>query len=350
MKIALFLPNWVGDLVMATPALRALRRRFPRPARIAGILRPQLAELLCGSDWLDEQWHFDPRSDHCEWRSPALVGRLRQHRFDLAILLTNSLRSGLLAWLGGAKERVGYVRDLRGVLLTRKLYHPQDGYRLVPQPVVQTYLALAEAVGCPEERPQLELAVTPQERDLGERTWKNLGLRTDGRVVALNSSGAFGVSKHWPLEHCAALARRIAERLDHDVLVLCGPQERNGAREIVRRAASPRVFSLAEEQVGLSLTKACLERARMLVSTDSGPRHIAAALGKPTITLMGPTLPAWTENPTAHDRLVRVDLDCVGCGKRTCPLGHHRCMQDLLPERVFEEVARELEERPARAA
>ena len=76
-----------------------------------------------------------------------------------------------------------------------------------------------------------------------------------------------------------------------------------------------------------------------MVSTDSGPRHIAAALGKPVVTLLGPTLPAWIENPSVRGPMLRTDLDCLGCGERTCPLGHHRCMEDLTPERVLREVA-----------
>jgi heptosyltransferase-2 len=205
--------------------------------------------------------------------------------------------------------------------------------------VVESYLTLAEAAGCPAESPQLELAVTASERRLGEKIWRKLGLRRDGRVIAINATGAYGAAKRWPIEHCAALARQIVGQLDHDVLILCGPQECQLARDIVRQAEFPRVFSLASQPVGLPATKACLERCRLLVSTDSGPRHVAAALGKPVVTLLGPTLPVWIENPTVHSIILRQELDCIGCGKRTCPLKHNRCMKDLLPERVAAEVA-----------
>ena len=215
----------------------------------------------------------------------------------------------------------------------------RDGRQFRPVPMVESYLALARAIGCPEESPQLELNVTAAESEQAARVWHDLGLRTDGRVVALNSSGAYGAAKLWPAEHCAALARQIVEQLDHDVLVLCGPGERDAARQIAARAGSPRVFSLAAQAVSLGLTKGCLARCRLMVSTDSGPRHIAAALGKPVVTLLGPTLPAWIENPSVRGPMLRTELDCLGCGKRTCPLGHHRCMRDLTPERVLGEVA-----------
>ncbi len=339
MNLAIFLPNWVGDLVMATPTLRAVRRHFAAPARIVGILRPQLAELLCGSDWLDEQFLFDPKSPQREEGRLALIGRMRQQRFDMALLLTNSFHTAMLAWLGGARQRVGYARDGRSLLLTKPVPATRKGRQFRPAPMVETYLALARAIGCPEESPQLELHVTAAEAAQAERVGHNLGLRTDGRVVALNSTGAYGAAKLWPAEHCAALARQIAGQLDHDVLVLCGPGERDAARQIAALADSPRVFSLAAQDVSLGLTKGCLARCRMMVSTDSGPRHVAAALGKPVITLLGPTLPDWIENPTVRGRLLRTELECLGCGKRTCPAGHHRCMRDLLPERVLGEVA-----------
>jgi heptosyltransferase-2 len=350
MKIGIFLPNWLGDLVMATPALRALRRHFGPEARLTGILRPNLGPLLAGTGWLDEQWHFDPRSKESRQRRWALVRRMRQERFDKVLLLTNSLSTALLAWLGGARERIGYVRNGRGVLLTGKVEPARQGRRILPTPMVQCYLDLARAAGCGAESPHLELAVTAAERRVGERIWRNLGLRRDGRVIALNSGGAYGAAKQWPAEHCAELARLIAGRLDHDVLILCGPGECQQARDIVRLAQFPRVFSLASQPVGLAATKSCLERCRLLVSTDSGPRHVAAALGKPVVTLLGPTLPVWIENPTVRDVTVRVEMACLGCGKRRCPLRHHRCMQDLAPERVLEAMSGLLEREIVKAA
>ncbi len=350
-SIGIFLPNWLGDLVMATPALRALRGHFGRQSRLVGIVRPRLAELLAGTDWLDEQWAFDPRANDSGLRRRALVRRMRRRRFDLVILLTNSFHTALLAWLGGAKRRVGYAHYGRGPLLTDRLPARRVEGRVVPWPMVETYLRLAEAVGCPPESPRLELATTEAEQRLAEKIWGRLGLRTDGRVIVLNSSGAYGAAKLWPAERFAALARRVVDELDHDVLVICGPNERQTAREIVGLAERPRVFSLADQPLGLATSKSCIRRSSLMVSTDSGPRHIAAAFGKPVITLLGPTLRAWIENPTVRAAFVSVELDCLGCAKRACPLGHHRCMCDLSAEMVFAEVVKLLEgEEPSIAA
>lgn len=341
MNVAVFLPNWLGDLAMATPALRALRRHFPPPATITGILRPHLSDLLAGTSFLDDQWQFDPKGRPGSLSRWGLVRQMRRRRFDLAVLLTNSFHTAALAWLGGARRRLGYARDGRGWLLTDRVAVLRENGRIVRRPTVVDYLELAEAAGCGQESPRLELAITGQERALADAIWTKFALR-DGRVIALNSSGAYGAAKLWPAEHFAALARRIAQTLDHDVLIICGPQEREVARAITAGAAHERVFSLADEAIGLGLSKGCLERVRLVVSTDSGPRHIAAALGKPVITLFGPTLQIVVENPTVRGENLQLDLDCIGCYARTCPLGHHRCMQELLPEQVFTAVERQL--------
>jgi len=349
-SIAVFLPNWVGDVVMATPALRSLRRHFGSEARITGILRPHLADLLAGTNWLDELWPFDPRSKDASLGRWSLVGRMRRERPDLAVLLTNSLHTAILARLGGARRRLGYVRGGRGLLLTDKVYPARQRGRIVPSPMVDYYLALCKAAGCADESPRLELATTEAEDRCGATAWHALGLSETGRVIALNCSGAYGAAKLWPVEHFARLARCLVERLDHDVLVLCGPQERKTAREIVRLADQARVVSLADQAVSVGLSKACIRRCRLMVPTDSGPRHIAAAFGKPVVTLLGPTSPVWIANPTVPGIDLQWSLDCIPCAERVCPLGHHRCMRELAPETVFAATTRLLEEHSVRAA
>jgi heptosyltransferase II len=335
MKIALFLPNWLGDLAMATPTLRAVRRHFGSQAHLVGILRPYLADVLAGTGWLDEQWFFDPRAKDRDLHSWAVARRMRRERFDMAVLLTNSLRTAAVAWLGGARERIGYVRYGRGPLLTGKLYPRRIGRAFVPQSMVETYLELARAIGCGEESPRLELATVEADERSADDVFRRLALPNDGSVIALNSSGAYGAAKLWPVEYFGALARRIVDELDRDVLVTCGPKEREIARQVVQISGSSRVHSMADEPMDLGTAKACIRRCRLMVSTDSGPRHVAAAFGLPVVALFGPMLPIWSENPTQRAINLVLDLDCIGCHKRICPLGHHRCMRDLPVEMVF---------------
>jgi heptosyltransferase-2 len=331
MRLGVVLPNWVGDMAMATPALRALRRKF-LDGRLIGVLRPHLTDVLAGTNFLDELIFHDPRSDRAELRSRAVAGRLRAAHLDVVVLFTQSLRTALLAWASGARRRVGFVRNLRGWLLTDRLHQPRVRGGWLPSPVLDDYLRLAYALGCAKESPRIELATTPADERAADAAFQRLGIERP--VVALNRSGAFGAAKLWPEEYFAELARRIASRQAVDVVFLCGPNERDSARAIASRAAHPRVFSLADFEPGIGLTKAVVRRSRLLVSTDSGPRHFAAAFDVPVITLFGPTHPAWSETHYSRAIHLQREVPCGPCQRRVCPFEHHRCMRELSVDQV----------------
>lgn len=343
MRLGVFLPNWVGDAVMATPTLRALHLHFKERARLIGVMRPYVAQVLAGTSWLDEQVLYDPRSPDAVLRGWTFWRRLRALRLDTALIMPNSLRTGLLAWASGARERVGYARNGRSLLLNRRLHAAKQDGQFVPSPVLDAYLELAYALGCPPASRQVELATLPEDEREADAVWGKFGMPRGREVVVINSGGAFGAAKLWPAGYFAALARRIASEQGRGVLVICGPRERELAREIVRGAEHPRVQSLADEPLGIGLSKACVRRAGLLVTTDSGPRHFAAAFDVPVVTLFGPTHIAWSENFHPRSVHLQLDLDCVPCQQRTCPLGHHRCMRDLSIDEVYRAVRRQLE-------
>jgi heptosyltransferase-2 len=340
MRIVVFCPNLVGDTVMATPALRALRRHFA-DARIDGVIKPHVAPTLDGAPWLDALIPFDPRSADPAHRARALLRRFRSARYDLALLLPNSYRSALLAWLGGVPRRVGYARGGRGFLLTDRLRPARDarGQRL-PTPIVDDYLALVRHLGGRVDSVRTELFTTEADERAADAAWARLGLPRRGPVACLNTGGAFGPAKNWPAESFAALARRLADEAVAAVLVVCGPSERAAAREIVAKAGHDRVVSLADEPLGLGLTKACIRRSALLITTDSGPRHFAGAFGVPVVTLFGPTHIAWTRTYHPHAIHLQQPVPCGPCQKGVCPLGHHRCMRELRVEAVYDAAAR----------
>ena len=349
MNLGVFLPNWIGDVAMATPTLRALRSQFPA-VRITGVMRPYVADVLAGTKFLDEQIFYDPHSRDSSLHGWPFLRRLRAERLDTVVLLTNSWRTGLLAWCSGARRRVGYVRGGRGILLTDRLEHRRANGKYTPTPVLDDYLRLAYQLGCGLESPRLELATLPADEAAADVTWKRLALPAGRHVVALNSSGAFGSAKLWPSGHFAELARKIVCATDNSVLVLCGPSEREIARDIVAAADLTRVVGLSDEQLSIGLTKACVRRCRLLVTTDSGPRHFAPAFDVPVITLFGPTHIAWSETHYARAVHLQHRVDCGPCQQRVCPLGHHRCMRDLGVDEVFRAVHAQLDDREAHAA
>jgi heptosyltransferase-2 len=347
MKVGVFLPNWVGDVVMATPALRALRRHFGKDATLIGIMKPHVGDVLAGTSWLNEVWSYDDQADDPGIRWRAVVHRMYRAKFDIVVLLVNSFLPALMTWLARSRERVGYVRYRRGYLLTLKLYPPSKNGEWIPYPTLDYYLQLVYLLGASKESPKMELATTSEDELTADQVWKSLGLRADGRVVALNSSGAFGAAKLWPDEYFGELARRIVTALENDVLILCGPQERERAAKIAQISGSPRVFTLAEQRTSIGLSKACVRRSRLLVTTDSGPRHFAAAFDVPVISLFGPTHITWSD--THYDKEIRLQIpvDCGPCQQRTCPLVHHRCMRDLSVEQVYQAVHRALTAAPS---
>jgi heptosyltransferase II len=351
MRIAVFLPNWVGDVVMATPTLRALRKHFGSQAELIGIHKPYVSDVLTGSNWFDRTVHYDRRSKDSAHHTWPLIKALRGARPDAAVLLPNSLRAAAIARLAGIPTRVGYVRYGRGLLLTRKLYHARSGRSYLPTPAIDAYLQLAYALGCPAEASHLELETTPADEAKADDVWRRLQLPPGEQVVVLNSGGAYGAAKHWPAEHFAALAKRIALERHKSVLVLCGPAERNIAREIAHRAAHPHVVSLADEGLSLGLSKVCVRRSALLVTTDSGPRFFGIAFGKPVVTLFGPTHPRWSTTHDPREIELQHKVPCGPCSRRRCPLGHHQCMRDLRVERVFAAVSLQLDyQRRAQAA
>jgi heptosyltransferase-2 len=342
MKIAVFCPNLIGDTVMATPTLRAIRRCFP-DATITGVIKARVAPVLDGLPWFDELIRFDPRSADRRERTRSVVRRLRREHFDVAVLLPNSFRSALIAWLADIPRRIGYAYSGRSFLLTERLYPVRDASgRRLPTPIVGTYLQLARRLGCRVDSIRTELATTADDEAAADGAWRALGLDATERVVCINSGGAFGPAKSWPDESFAELARRLAGIADVSILVLCGPAEREKARAIVRLAGHPRVVSLAEEQLGIGLSKACVRRSALLITTDSGPRHFAAAFNTPVITLFGPTHIAWTR--TYHPQAWHLfqPMPCGPCQCPVCPEGHHRCMRELAPERVLQAALRAL--------
>jgi heptosyltransferase-2 len=332
MNIAIFCPNWIGDVVMATPAMTALRRHFAE-ARFIGVMRPYVAGVLEGGSWFDAQYFTQGKS----WPTNlgSVAWKLRREKIDIAVLFPNSFRTALSAWLGGSKRIVGYARDKRSWMLTDQLLSrlAPDG-KFLPTPIIDDYNRLAEHLGCPWPGHQMTLHTTPADEEMADRVWQHYKLTEAPQVIALNPGAAFGAAKHWPEAHFSAVARRWATERGAAVLVLCGPNERDMARRIAAQAQHPHVYSLADEPVSLGLLKASVKRADLLITTDSGPRHFAAAFNKPVVTLFGPTHIPWTE--TYHPKAVHLQkpVSCGPCQLRVCPLDH-RCMKDLSPTEVF---------------
>jgi heptosyltransferase-2 len=337
MNILVILPRWVGDLVMTTPMLRALRAHVGADARITGVLKAHFAEILAGTDWLDDVVPYDRRGRSPAVRFPAVVRTLRARRFDTALVVPNSLSTAALAWSAGARRRVGFAGHWRRLLLTDVLAPPRRAGRIDLQSPTRSAMAVAERIGVPAGSLRPELATTAADEQLASDVLARLFPgRPSGPLAVFNDNGAFGPSKSWGEEKFAALARFLLDKHpDARVVVHCGPGDRDEARRIVAAAAHPSVGSLADEPaLPFGLAKALIRRADVVVSTDSGPRHFAAAFNTPTVVVHGPmdSRLGWSDHPNVEE--MRLDLPCSPCGKRACPLGHHDCMRLLTVDAV----------------
>lgn len=314
-RLLVVMPTWFGDCLMATPTLRALRDTFPE-AGLHVLVREPMAPLLEGLPFLDGVLtHGGGVTRSGENRSSGggrgsspfgLAKRLRQMRFDTAVLLPNSFRSAALVAMAGIKRRVGYDRDARGALLTDRLVARHDGKAYVPVSAVEYYLSLAAylggagVVGTPAAAAPRMTVVTRPEDDLRAASMLE---SARGRPVALLNPGAAKPEKRWPSQSFAQLAGRLHDELGLAVAVTGAPDEREVVARVVG-AAPCRVIDLLKAGATLGQLKSVVKQSRVVVTNDTGPRHLAAALGTPVVTLFGPTLPAWTEIGFAHERKV----------------------------------------------
>ena len=338
MNLAVFLPNWIGDVAMATPALRAFRLHYAH-ARIAAVCKPYVAGLLDGAPWFDDVLFLD-RQGPWSHRWPTVAWKLRRQRPDLAVLFPNSFRSALVAKLAGSRRIVGFNRYARGWLLTDRLHAARDEHGAYkPAPIIDDYNRLAETAGCPWPGHRMELFTTPADEQAADQVWNAFDLARPREVICLNPGAAFGAAKCWYADHFAVLAQELVDRRRAGVLVLCGPAERELARRIVQLAARPGVHSLADRPLSLGLTKALVKRCTLLATTDSGPRHFAAAFDRPVVTLFGPTHIAWTETYFPKAIHLQRKVPCGPCQLRICPTDH-RCMKELQPSEVYEAIDR----------
>jgi heptosyltransferase II len=336
-RLVVLLPTWVGDAVMATPALAALRRRFAA-AHIAWMGGRAALDVLAGLDLADEM--IPDAGKTAAFGVFRAARQLREGRFDLAVFLSNSFRAALTARLGRVAKRAGYARDGRGWLLTRRLAPPRkaDG-RFEPIPAIRYYLALAESLGCDTTDRTMRLAVEDRFAEQADELFRQARIDRSRPVVVINPGASFGSSKLWAPERFAAVADALRERHGAQIVINAGPNERAIAGEVGRRMKQPPEINFAERENSLGLLKAITARAALMITGDTGPRHIAAALGTGVVTIFGSTDPDWTTIDYAGERIVRVDVPCGPCQKKLCPLPlgsrHHQCMRLISPEMVL---------------
>lgn len=330
-RILIVAPNWVGDTLLAQPLLARLLRKLPgatldvlAPAWTAPVLTrmPEVSEVIAtpfrhGELQLREHWR---------------LGRsLRGRGYDSAIVLPNSFKSALVPFFADIPLRAGFVGESRYGLLN--VVHKLDKQALPL--MAERYAQLAEAPGKPPERPLEAVRLKVDQANLLITVGK-LGLDR-GRAVAVLCPGAeFGPAKRWPVAHFADLSRRLAAS-GRAVWVMGGPGDREAGEAIASQSEGAATNLAGRTDLASAID--LMSVAEVVITNDSGLMHVAAALGRPIVALYGSSSPEHTPPMAQWVKVVRVDgLPCAPCFKRECPLGHFRCMNELEPQRVLQEV------------
>ncbi len=327
-------PNWVGDIVMATPVFECLRQNFP-DAVITACVRPYSCGILQDSPWFD---HVVPCQDKNLAGLKQLRADLKPLQPDIGLLLTNTTHSFLSFKFAGVPNIYGYRRNLRKYFLAGGPNPQREGGRYKPLPMQAYYLELCRYLGLTlPSQPRSKLFVSDLLNKRGLARLAEWGVDDDQLVIGLNPGASFGSSKCWPAEYFSRLAELLQESLQCRILLLVGPGEETIAQKIVA-ASNARIINTADARVDLADLKPLIKRCNLLITNDTGPRHYAVAFDVPHIVLMGPTNALYTAINLENTSVLQRDLPCVPCHKKVCPLGHHACMREITPEMVMIEV------------
>ncbi|SLM46180.1 putative Lipopolysaccharide heptosyltransferase II [Nitrospira japonica] len=322
-------PSSLGDIVHAMPALAAVRRAHPG-ATVGWLVKRQWAGLVERIDGVDHLWEVEPGVKG--WLS--LVPALRADRFDLAIDLQGLFRSAAMARLSGVPERIGFANAREG--------SPWFYTRHVPVPhpnmhAVDRYLLVAKALGADEHPAEFKFRIPHRDHETVDRALKQAGWTAGERFVAVNVSARWP-TKRWPVASFAALSDLIVQRGIGSVLFIGGPNERAEVAQ-VKALMKARSLDLCGA-LPVGLLPALLGRADLLVTNDSGPMHVAAAVGTPVAAMFGPTSPLCTGPYGAGHGVLMHPVPCSPCFSRTCSNSKHlACLTDITVDRAFSVVA-----------
>ena len=337
MKILIRATNWVGDAIMALPALRAVRKRFP-DAEIAIVGRPYVGDIYRDQGICDQLIPYDPKGLHAGFSGrERLAAQLRAQKFDVALLLQNAFDAAWLAWRANIPERIGYARDGRSFLLTKAVPLPQHGE--VPAHEKFYYLELLRRSGWSDsvlDETFIGLSVPEEKRRSADEHLCKSGVRQGALRIAIGVGASYGSAKCWPPPRFAEVANRLQSETDADVILFGTAAEASVSTAISAEMRRPPVDLTGK--TAIADLSALLSQCHLFIGNDSGAMHVAAAVGLPIVAVFGPTDPDGTAPVTPRCSIVQQKPYCSPCFLRHCPTDH-RCMT-LVTADMVEAAAR----------
>ncbi len=323
MKIVIRATNWVGDAIMALPALRVVRSRFP-DAEITILARAYVAAIYKNQQVCDNMMFVDDKKDVLE--------ELRAQKFDLALLFQNAFQAAWIAWRAGIPERIGYARDGRSPLLTKALPIPKLGE--IPVHEQYYYLELLRRAGWLDTLPNesfIKLNVPEENHRQAEESLLSVGARPDSLRIAIGAGASYGSAKCWPPDRFAELANRLQAESGADVILFGTSSEAPVSSAIAAGMSRPPIDLTGKTPI--SDLPSLLSQCHLFIGNDSGAMHVAAAVGLPVVAVFGPTDPFGTAPVTPRCSIVQEKPYCSPCFLRRCPTDH-RCMTRVTPDAV----------------
>jgi heptosyltransferase II len=320
-KTIVYLPNWLGDMVMATPFLASLRK--PHQGELWAIGQSKAMHLYDGLGLFDR---FIPNDSKDLVSFLDKVSMLRALKFDQGIVLPHSFRAALLFFLGAVRNRIGYRLNKRGFMLNQPLRQQTELVATAEQ-----YMRILDALGAERINEAPSLRVTEDEDQRFDQKYIDVG----GDYVAFIVGAQYGPSKRWPVSHFSELADMIVSKYSRMVYILPGKQEMEIAQSVFDGVSNKEKVRI--EMMDISDLKVCLSRASLVVSNDTGPRHVADALGRPTIAILGPMDTKYTAYPSRSTYLMFKEVACRPCNRKKCQT-KHECMTGIRAQDVFAKV------------
>lgn len=323
--------NWVGDAIMTTPAIRAIRRNFPA-AHITLLAKPWVAPVFAFNPDIDDVMMYQTGGRHRGWIGLIrLAGDMRERHFDLAILFQNAFEAALLSFMAGIPRRMGFTTDGRTALLTDRI---RTWRPLKKGHLIDYYLGLLHGGGLSLHGRQLTLILSPVERCEARCFLERQGIG-EGTLIGLNPGATFGTAKRWLPDRFAELGRRLIQEQQAQILIFGGPDEIDLGRWLAADIGQSAINLCGKTTLRQAMS--LIGQCDLFVTNDSGLMHVAAALDIPQVAVIGPTDPVATGPVNAASRLVVFPEACEfsPCMRPHCPIVDHRCMTAVSVERVM---------------
>ena len=334
--ILIIAPNWIGDAVMTQPLLAALKSQYPA-STIDVLASTWVAPIYRACTEVNDVIEADFQHKQLQWGlRKQIVKDLQSKNYQTCYVLPNSLKSALIPWMANIPFRIGYRGELRFGLINIALNNPSKINR---PPMVEHYLALSQLLS--DGEPLVVNTLTPKlnvSSSAKQSIDKKLSdANIDSKSVFVFCPGAeYGPTKRWPASHFAELATHLAQELPNANIILLGSKsDHQLAEEILQQSQDSVKIHNWCGNTSLDEAIALIGLAKVVVSNDSGLMHIAAALKTPQIAIFGSSDPAHTPPLSENAKVIWLNLPCSPCHKKECPLGHLKCLNDILPQQVL---------------